>query len=367
MDFSRHPLLLRGLTFASRVRRAAWRRRRAVKELALERTLFYRRVWHEAADALGASIAAVGDEIFEIRLGDWRTKVQRNYTAADDAVTLELVGQKPLVLELLARQGLPVPRWQEFTTASLEVAAAFIERVGGDCVVKPARDTGGGDGVTTHVRTRWQLARAAARAAVFGEALSIEEQVAGDNYRLLYLDGVLLDAVVRRPPSVTGDGRSTVAALVERLNDVRVTWGSEAAQSLLARDQDMLQTLAAQGLALGSVPAAGRLVRLKTVINDNSANDNAAATHLLCSEVIEAGAAAAAAVGARLAGVDIITTDPARPLAATGGVMLEVNTTPGFYYHYCRQGAPCPVALHVLNYLRNLPQQRSADLVDSLR
>lgn len=361
MNLTLHPVLLKCLTFAARVRRAVWRRRRTVKDVALERTLFYRRVWHEAAEALGAAIEPLGDEIFEIRLGDWRTKVQRNYTAADDAVTLELVGQKPLVLDLLSRQGVPVPRWQPFTTASLDTAAAFIERVGGACVVKPARDTGGGDGVTTHVRTRWQLARAAARAAVFGDELSIEAQIAGENYRLLYLDGVLLDAVVRRPPSVVGDGHSTVAALVERMNNVRVTWGSEAAQSLLACDQDMRQTLAAQGLALRSVPAAGRTVRLKTVINDNAANDNAAAGHLVCREVIETGAAAAAAVGARLAGVDIITTDPGRALAETGGVVLEVNTTPGFYYHYRRQGPACPVALHVLNYLRSLPRQAAPE------
>lgn len=367
MNITRQPLLLKCLTFAARVRRAVWRRRRSVKELALERTLFYRRVWHEAAEALDASIEPLGDEIFEIRLGDWRTKVQRNYTAADDAVTLELAGQKPLVLDLLGRQGVPVPRWQAFTIGSLEAAAGFIERVSGDCVVKPARDTGGGDGVTTHVRTRWQLVRAAARAAVFGDELSIEEQVAGDNYRLLYLDGILLDAVVRRPPSVVGDGHSTVAALVERMNNVRVTWGSEAAQSLLACDQDMRQTLAAQNLSLASVPAAGRTVRLKTVINDNAAHDNAAAAHLLCREVVEAGANAAAAVGARLAGVDIITTDPSRPLAATGGVVLEVNTTPGFYYHYRREGAVCPVALHVLNYLRSLPRQTAAEPLDCIR
>lgn len=367
MDLPRHPLLLKGLTFASRVRRAIWRRRRSVKELALERTLFYRRVWHEAAEALGASIGPLGDEIFEIRLGDWRTRVQRNYTAADDGVTLEIAGQKPLVLDLLDKRGLPVPRWRSFTLSSLDAAANFLDEIGGDCVVKPARDTGGGDGITTHVRTHGQLARAAARAAVFGEELTIEQQIAGDNYRLLYLDGVLLDAVVRRPPSVTGDGHSSVAALVERLNNVRVTWGSEAAQSLLARDQDMRQTLATQGLSLRSVPAAGRTVRLKTVINDNAANDNAAAGQSLCEAVIEAGAAAAAAVGSRLAGVDIITTDPGRSLQDAGGVILEVNTTPGFYYHYRREGPICPVALHVLNYLRALPQQPAAQLADLLR
>jgi hypothetical protein len=46
--------------------------------------------------------------------------------------------------------------------------------------------------------------------------------------------------------------------------------------------------------------------------------------------------------------VDIITTDPTRPLAATGGVILEVNAPPNFYYHYHKRDGAVPVALHVL-------------------
>ena len=352
-------MLTPALIFAARVRRALWRRRRGVRELRIERTLFYRRVWHEAAEALGAQIEHLGDEIYEIRLGDWRTKVERNQTAVDDPMTLDVAGQKPLVHELLTKEGVPVPRWTRFTMSSLDRAARFMAEVGGDFVVKPARDTGGGDGVTTHVRTRRQLMWAAAQAAVFGNDLCLEQQIAGDNYRLLFLDGVLLDAVQRRPPSVVGDGRSTIRALVDRANEVRLTWGSEAAQSLLSRDFDMRQTLARQGLTLRSVPSAGAVVRVKTVINDNAAPDNVAAGEMLCDAIIDTAARAARAIGARLAGVDIIATRTDQPLSETGGAVLEVNTTPGFYYHYHQQGGCCPVAQHVLNYLREQSSRES--------
>jgi hypothetical protein len=49
--------------------------------------------------------------------------------------------------------------------------------------------------------------------------------------------------------------------------------------------------------------------------------------------------------------VDIITTDPSLPLADTGGVILEVNAPPNFYYHYQKPDGPFPVAHHVLNRL----------------
>jgi D-alanine-D-alanine ligase-like ATP-grasp enzyme len=50
--------------------------------------------------------------------------------------------------------------------------------------------------------------------------------------------------------------------------------------------------------------------------------------------VIEEAAEAVGAVGLRLAGVDVVTPDIERPLAETGGTIIEVNGTPGFQYHY---------------------------------
>ncbi len=44
--------------------------------------------------------------------------------------------------------------------------------------------------------------------------------------------------------------------------------------------------------------------------------------------------AAAQAVGLALAGVDVITPDPTRPLREVGGVVNEVNGRPGLHHHY---------------------------------
>lgn len=333
-----------------RLRHAIARRHPARRRMEGARTMFYRRVWLEAAEAMGADWQSRRNGWLELRLDGLRTLVDRNLTEIDDEDALRRAGNKPQVARLLAEQGLPVAAWRPFNTESLADAANFM-RAGRDYVVKPARDTGAGMGVTTHVRTRRQLVGAVARAAVFGNELSIEEQVAGDNYRLLYLDGVLLDAVLRRPPTVAGDGCSTIRALVDRENQRRLVAGMSAAQTLLSFDLDMHYTLARQGMTTASIPGTGRVVCLKGVVNDNKAADNEPATPLLADSVIEAGARAAAAVGVTFAGVDIITPDPSRPLEEAGGVVLEVNTTPGFYCHYHRSGEPCAVAIDVLGYL----------------
>jgi cyanophycin synthetase len=216
------------------------------------------------------------------------------------------------------------------------------------CVVKPADGTGGGDGVTTGIETRRQIFKAAVRAAGFSPKLMIEEQVEGDTIRLLYLDGHLLDAVKRGAPAVIGDGQARISQLVARLNQRLLDAGYELAQVILKRDMDMDRTLAGQNLSWRSVPANGRRVALKGVINDNMADENVSVMDQISENVIAAGRQAAELIGARLAGVDVITPDLRRGLDEAGGKILEVNTTPGFHYHYFKQGGACRVAVPIL-------------------
>jgi cyanophycin synthetase len=318
---------------------------------------FYDRIWREAADNVGADYHPMGGGIADITLGEQRVRTIENTCSIDDPVTIAIALNKLLTYRLLGEGGLPTPRYASFTLKSIDRAAEFLRSCGSDCVVKPSGGTGGGRGVSTGIRTASHLARAAAAAAIYHDELLIEEQIEGDNYRLLYLDGVLLDAFVRKGPSVVGDGRSTIARLVQKANAERLSQGSGVSQVLLTVDLDMRRTLAKQGLSLRSVPAAGQAISLKTVINENRGDDNATATQFLCRSIIEDGARAARALHVRLAGIDLITRDPQVPLAESGGAIIEVNTTPNYYYHYNKSDGSFPVAVHVLEkLLRGAPR-----------
>jgi D-alanine-D-alanine ligase-like ATP-grasp enzyme len=124
---------------------------------------------------------------------------------------------------------------------------------------------------------------------------------------------------------------------------------------LLTVDLDMWRTLARQGLSLRSVPPAGAVVTLKTVVNENAGADNRSATHQLCASLIEDGARAVRALGARFAGVDVITPDPGVPLAESGGAVIEVNGTPNLYFHYRKADGRFPAAVHLLRRLLGAP------------
>ncbi len=322
------------------------------KELSTSRRAdFYVEAWEQAAAAVGADVTRLDGALLEIRCGDVVLRARNNVTSLDDPVTLSVAGNKPLVHALLAARGVRVPRHVACGREDYAAAARFVREIRQPCVVKPAYGTGGGSGVTTGVTSRFQLLPAIARAGAYCAEIVVEEQIAGANYRLLYLDGELLDAVERRPPSVRGDGVSTLKQLIEAENADRMRRGIEAGQFFLRVDRELRQTLRRTGRDMDFTPAAGEVVHLKTVVSDGRREDNVPATDRLCAAVVEAGAVAAAAVGARLAGVDVITPDASLPLNDAGGAICEVNTTPGYYYHYKTSAEPVPVATLILRRL----------------
>ena len=103
-----------------------------------------------------------------------------------------------------------------------------------------------------------------------------------------------------------------------------------------------------QGLKLSSVPSAGERVKVKHVVGENRRDDNQTASDKFCDSTVELGRRIVAAIGLRVAGIDIITKDPSVPLSDSGGVLLEVNAPPGFFYHYYKQDGTNPVANEIL-------------------
>lgn len=342
--------LLRGLGA-----RAAWQRRQAQRELAAlgdePWNAVYLRIWTDAASAVGASVERLGHGFLELRRGSSATRVWRQYTELDGPVALRLALDRRIVSSLLAERGIPVPESVEVDPRAPGAGVEFLS--GGPCVVKPAAGTGVGSGVTSGVATEVQLRRALLRVAQYGRAL-LERQVPGTVYRLLYLDGELLDVVRKSPPTVVGDGRSTIAALVQAENRRRLAARGAAGFALLKLDHDALFTLEAAGLGVRSVPAAGARITVKTVTNQSRNEDSETVSRsTLDDRLVAECAAAVAAVGLRLSGVDVVTRDLGASLAEAGGVVIDVNGMPGLnhHYHVNDPAQAVPVAVPILETL----------------
>jgi len=295
----------------------------------------YREMWRAAAEKLEGAFTPLADDLWEIEVGSIRTRMHNHQTEFDNPVVLGLAGKKAVVHRLLRGAGLAVPEHAVFSLADLPSAYRFLEAHPKGCVIKPANGYGG-QGVTTHVQQIPEVRRAAILASLYDRELLIEAQIPGESYRLLILEGKMVQAVCRRGPRLKGDGVSTIRSLVTVEDALRRGDGHAG----LDLDRDCLFTLAYQGLAPDSVPAAGREFPVKSV-NDPVRKYvevrtvyNETVTDLICDSIRSDAESAARLVGSDFLGVDVITTDPSVPLAQSGGVINEVNTTPALHHHY---------------------------------
>jgi cyanophycin synthetase len=153
-------------------------------------------------------------------------------------------------------------------------------------------------------------------------------------YRLLFLDGVLLDVVRRRPPRVVGDGSSTLIQLITAENRRRVERRGFGGLTLIRPDLDCILALRRVGLRLSDVPAAGARIEVKTSNADGGDLDTETVHDPPSPALVAEAAAACATLGARLAGVDLATPDLGRDIRNAGGAVIEVNVPPGLQFHY---------------------------------
>jgi cyanophycin synthetase len=307
-------------------------------------TAFYERLWREAAGVVGATLGEVAPGLWRVSRGDRSTLIQNYIVQMDDPVILNVAGDKALCHRLMMAEGLPVGAHEVFTLATLDKALAFMARHP-DCafVVKPAAGTSGARGVTTHLVSPAECRSAAALASLYGAQILIEQWIAGESYRLLFLDGTLIHASRRAGWWVVGDGTSSVDALMRAS-------GAHGAAAHDHNARDVSFSLRAQNLSPTSVPERGRRVLVASTVGAavSQAEIRTVFTHDATADIGEAlrqeCAAAARAIGSSFAGLDIITLDPGRSLAETGGVINEINTTPGLHHHYGLAGTAPAVA-----------------------
>jgi D-alanine-D-alanine ligase-like ATP-grasp enzyme len=297
------------------------------------RRRYYDLFWARAAAEAGAEFHKWHDGFVKLARAGTVVIVRGPEVRLDDHLTLALMGNKALTYELMAGQGIEVPRHVRFPVTNQRKALDLLNATKRPLVVKPNSGTGGGRGVTTGIATVADLRRAALWAARFDTDLIAEEQVEGASWRLLFLDGRFLDAVRRDPPRITGDGLRSIRELIKAENTRRLLGNPFTALSPIRIDRECIGYLAAQGLKPATIPQRGECVVLKRAANENSASENHSLKSSVHPATIAACARLAQNLGVRLAGIDVIARDISSPLSGGNGIIGEINTTPGLHHH----------------------------------
>ncbi len=173
-----------------------------------------------------------------------------------------------------------------------------------------------------------QLAADVAQALSTDDILRIELYIAGYDHRVLVLDGRVVLAYMRKPLSVTGDGKTPLSILIKRTLKGLETQHRGA--KLTPNDPRLLRHLTADGLSPDSVLPAGQRQPLLASANLSTGGDMTELTEQLSAEAKALAIRATESLGLTIAGVDILAPDLCRD--AAGACILEVNSAPGIDY-----------------------------------
>jgi cyanophycin synthetase len=310
----------------------------------------------DAATRRGIPWWRVGEDSFvQLGYGKNRRFIQAAMCEGTSAIAVETAGDKEFTKLLLRQVSIPVPRGEVVRTE--EAAVDALDHIGVPCVVKPL-DGRQGKGVSLNISTPEQMKQAFSVAREFSEKVLVEELFVGKNYRVLVVGNRMVAASERMPAHVVGDGRRTIAELIETANrDPMRGLGHEKPLTQIRVDEIMTAYLCKAGLSLSDVPPAGETVLLRESINLSTGGTAKDVTDIVHEEVEEMCERAARVVGLDICGIDLVLRDISAPVEHSGpgkpgGGIIELNAAPGLRMHlYPSEGKPRDVGGAIIEML----------------
>ncbi len=264
-------------------------------------------------------------DIIQLGQGRKQQRFLRSITKNTSYIAGQIAGSKSLASRFFRSHGIPAP--VNLAASDEEKAVAAAHRIGFPVVVKP-NGTEYGTAVSVQLSDEVSVRRAYRLAKRYGPVV-VERQIPGINHRFLVVNGKTLSVVRQKPAQVLGDGRQSIAQLIERENRGRTDTLTHQFKKIKI-DEQALQVLSGQGYGLDDVPPAGAEVFLRLHSNLSVGGSNENVTHLVHPENRAMVERAVRLIGLDIAGVDLVTTDVTRPYHETGAEVCEINSMPAW-------------------------------------
>ena len=290
----------------------------------------------QAAKTLGISTQILNSSQGKIKLtkGEKSHIVHKHGFNLNPHQAIVLTRNKIKTLTLLRRHGLPVPKIYDLRS-----------KIYFPLVIKPVSGQKG-QHVYLNIKNQPQLATALTQ--ISGPTL-MQSFIPGRDLRFFVLNNQVIGITHRRPPQITGDGRSTIKQLIDAENLRRVKLTQSSGRRMLNRLRHWPRIrwyLNLQGLALKAILPKNQTLELYPLANFSTGGS---AHTLPLSQVhpslIRLAQKAVKLTGLTVAGVDMIISDK-------GAYILEVNSDPSLRLHeWPNTGRPQPVAEKLFRYI----------------
>ena len=285
----------------------------------------YARIIVDEARRRGIATDVIDAEggLFRLTWGGRSIRCRESLSELTSAVALSICDDKRMTRRIVEQAGVRVPE-QIDADDPAAIADALTRHAA--LVVKPARGEQG-KGVAVGLTTGDEVAAAIAAARRLCPEVLVEEQVQGEDLRLVMIDFKLVAAALRRPPRVVGDSQSTLRALIEHQSRRRAA--ATGGESTIPIDAETERCLAAAGYGLDDVAPEGEEIMVRKAANlhlGGTIHDVTAEVH---PALVKAAVAAARAIDISVTGIDLMVRSPQEPDYA----FIEANERPGLANH----------------------------------
>lgn len=242
-------------------------------------------------------------------------------------VALSICSYKETTRRLLAQAGVPVAAGRVFSPKHVEAAMDYADHIGYPVVCKPVAGLRG-IGVITDIKSRSELQEALdlyRKSQLGNDDFVIEEQVPGEDYRIVIIDGEVVASVVREPASVEGDGLHTVADLIEYKNRARKK-NPHLSSRLIPMADAVEYQLSHAGLNYASIPEPGEKVIVANSANLSQGGDSFEVADELHPTIKDLAVKAVEAIpGLGFCGLDMLIEDHTKSIDEQRVTVIELN------------------------------------------
>ena len=218
------------------------------------------------------------------------------------------------------------------TRRNIDAGYRHAKKLGFPVIVKP---NSGSQGVgVTLVHNKQEFYKAVRLVFKGDRIVLVQKPVKGKDYRIVVLDDKIISAYERIPLNVIGDGKSTIAKLLDIKQKQFVA--SSRDTRIKVKDPRIAMKLKHQGLSFRSIPAMGHKVYLLDNANLSTGGDSVDVTEMIHSEFKKLAVKLTADMGLRLCGVDLMVDGDISDMPKDYWV-LEINSAPGLD-HYAKIG-----------------------------
>jgi len=182
----------------------------------------------------------------------------------------------------------------------------------------------------------------------------IQEQIKGDDYRLIIIWWKFIAASKRIPPSVVWNWTSTILELIEEENNQQ--WVSQKdhdwIKNKITIDKEAEKCIATKWYSLNSILKKWEKIFVRDNWNLSTWWISVDVTDIVHQEVIDEAIRFSNILWLGLSWVDIMSKDISQSLMETNGAIIEINNTPWLkMHHFPSKWKPRNVAKALLNYI----------------